>query len=130
MIINSLDKLREVIEVEALPSAVMLFLTAVLLNVLLRICGAVVAGMVKSGEAAETVFGEGQQRGDLGNIMALMKAPVWMPGRRMLSRAYARIEAGDYMGAPNLLIHLIQAQWALMFLQIILLASAGWVLFW
>lgn len=132
LLLNAIDKLGSVVNLQALPLSMKLFLIAVMLNVLQRVLAAMVAGSVKAAQAAELLAKEALTDGPaftLSGVTKLIERSFWPPARWLIRHGNRRVLQHDFVSSAAFLVKLTQIQWYLMFVQIALLAAAIWILF-
>lgn len=126
LLIANIEKVAPYISPKTIGLATMLFLVAVMLNVVQRYLGAIVAGSVITGKETESIPVTANL--DIRFILdELEKSTLW-PMRFMVAWSNRRVLAGDFALSGRLIAWIAQVQAWLVFVQMVVLISGAWAI--
>ena len=126
VLFSNLDAVTTFVAPQALSTVVKLFVLAVVCNVLQRYSAAVVAASVAGGKEIEAYPAPATL--DLRSFLTQVESATLWPMRYMVRRSNLKILQGDLAVGGRLISKLAQVEAWLVFVQLIAVVAATWVL--
>jgi hypothetical protein len=126
LLIANVEKVAPYISPSAIGSSTKLFLVAVILNVIQRYLGAIIAGSVATGKEVESI--PVATALDLQVILNEIEQSTLWPMRFMVRKSNNRIRAGDIAFASRLNAWMAQIVGWLVLVQMVVVIAAAWVI--
>jgi hypothetical protein len=126
LLIANIEKVAPYISPKAVGLATMLFLVAVMVNVVQRYLGAIVAGSIIAGKETESIPAAANL--DIRFILVELEQSALWPMRFMVAWSNRRMLAGDFALGGRLVAWIAQIQAWLVVIQMVVLISGAWVI--